>query len=93
MAPSRFRLLHRRLGYQRLKYSNTVHHILVETSADFVDSTDDQLESWFAYNASELRSITSAEVASVALWLPVIGLPANDNSGSSHLYNGRRNIV
>lgn len=39
---------------------------------------DDEIERWFARNAETVAIASERTISSVAYWIPVIGIPAND---------------
>lgn len=47
---------------------------------------DEDIERWFARYADVLDRATERDLRSVACWIPIIGLPANDSSAGSAGY-------
>ena len=41
---------------------------------------DEMVETWFSAHAHSLDEVSEDALAAVALWFPVIGVPANDRS-------------
>lgn len=48
---------------------------------DCVLWSDESVEAWFARNRDAARAMSAADVDLVGAWLPVVGVPANDDAG------------
>ena len=41
---------------------------------------DEMVETWFSAHARSLDDVSEDALADVALWFPIVGVPANDRS-------------
>lgn len=65
---------------RQLEFASATLYLYKEAHTAYIDRSDCELEQWFARHRSELVNLTSLDVVRIAVWLTVIGLPANDNA-------------